>query len=280
MNASPASPAFNPANEITPSAGFRYQSRQMVVDVAEEDRQLALCRIDPALYRGALDPSAFISLAIAEGVRNGISSNGGVNMVQTLVQAQPVLRDETLTVSGEILDVQPSPRGRVTTSDTRYHRPDGSLGIRSRRTSLKTDPTVYADPAQRGAGARPAPVIADVSTLKSQGHFTLTPEDVKAYGLKTTNPIHFDEDAARRAGYRAPIIGGGHGVRFLMAALWKQYAPWAIEVDIYFRRPLFWEDGFDILVDDSADIWPAMCLAREGKVTTEMKIRSLRLRAS
>lgn len=275
MTASPASSAFDPPNEIIPWAGFRYQSRTIVVDVAEEDRQLALCGIDPAIYRGALDPSAFISLAIQEGVRNGISANGGVNMVQTLMQAQPLPRGDTLTVSGEILAVQPSARGRVTTSDTRYHRPDGSLGITSRRTSLKTDPTVYADPAQRGAGPRPAPLMADVSTLRSLGGFSLRPEDVKAYGLKTTNPIHFDEEAARRAGYRAPIIGGGHGVRFLMAALWAQYAPAAIEVDIHFRRPLFWDDDVEILVDDSDSIWPAMCLARDGKVATEMNIRTL-----
>lgn len=263
------------ANEITPFPGLRYAPRVMRVDAADERRLLGLCGIDPAVFRGGVDPSTFISLAIHEGVRNGISSNGGVNMVQGLVVSRPVREDEALTVSGEILKVETSPRGRVTTSETWYHGEDGQLRITSRRTSLKTDPSVYADPALRGAGERPAPVVADTSVLRRIGGFTLTPEDVKGYGLNTSNAIHFDEDAARRAGYRAPIIGGGHGVRFLTAALWREFAPRAMDVDIYFRRPLFWDDSFDILVDDSGGRWRAMCLAKDGKVATEMRINSM-----
>jgi hypothetical protein len=262
-------------DDITPYAGLRYAKRVMVVDAANEARLLGHCGIDPATFRGNIDPSAFISLAIAEGVRNGISSNGGVNMVQGLVQSRPLRFDEKLTVSGEILDVQQSPRGRVSKSETWYHGENGELGVTSRRTSLKTDPTKYADPNLRGAGERPAPVITDISALRQIGRFQLTPADVKGYGLNTTNLIHFDQDAAQRAGYRAPIIGGGHGVRFLTAAVWRQFSPRSLDVDIYFRRPLFWDDAFDIMVDDAEGPWRAMCLAKEGKVATEMRINSI-----
>ena len=262
-------------DEIEPFQGLRYQKRVMVVDAANEARLMGHCRIDPATFHGSADPSAFISFAIQEGVRNGISSNGGVNMVQGLVQSRPLRLDEKITVTGEILDVQPSPRGLVTTSETWYHGENGELGITCKRKSLKTDPTKYADPNLRGAGERPAPVIADISALRKLGQFTLTPEDVKGYGLNTTNAIHFDEDAAKRAGYRAPIIGGGHGVRFLTAAIWKEFSPKSIDVDIYFRRPLFWDDTFDIMVDDAGGTWKAMCLARDGKVATEMRINSI-----
>ena len=261
--------------EIEPYKGLRYVKRVMVVDAANEARLMGHCRIDPATFRGCSDPSAFISFAIQEGVRNGISSNGGVNMVQGLVVNRPLRLDEKITVAGEILDVQSSPRGRVTKSETWYHGENGELGITSKRTSLKTDPTKYADPNLRGAGERPPPVVADVSALKTLGRFTLTPEDVKGYGLNTTNAIHFDEDAAKRAGYRAPIIGGGHGVRFLTEAIWKNFAPKSLDVDIYFRRPLFWDDTFDIMVDDRGGKWSAMCLAKDGKVATEMRINSI-----
>lgn len=262
--------------EITPYTGLRYHKRMFVVDAANEARLMGHCGIDPATFHGCADPSAFISFAIQEGVRNGISSNGGVNMVQGLVQSRPLRLDEKITVTGEILKVEDAPRGRVTTSDTWYHGENGELGITSRRKSLKTDPTKYADPNLRGAGERPAPVIADVAALKTLGRFTLTPVDVKGYGLNTTNAIHFDEDAAKRAGYRAPIIGGGHGVRFLTAAIWREFSPRALDVDIYFRRPLFWDETFDILVDDATGKWTAMCLARDGKVATEMRINSIR----
>jgi len=117
--------------EITPYQGMRYTRRLFVVDAANEARLMGHCRIDPATFRSAADPSAFISFAIQEGVRNGISSNGGVNMVQGLVQSRPLRLDEKLTVTGEILKVEDSPRGRVTTSETWYHGENGELGITS-----------------------------------------------------------------------------------------------------------------------------------------------------
>lgn len=261
--------------QVEPYQGMRYKTRPFTIDVKNEARLMGHCGIDLMTFKGAIDPSAFISFAIQEGVLNGISSNGGVNMLQGIVQSRPLKLDEKMTVSGEILDVQQSPRGRVTTSETFYHGENGELGLVSKRTSLKTDPTKYADPNLRGAGERPAPVVADVTKLRKLGAFTLTPEDVKGYGLNTVNAIHFDEDAARRAGYRAPIIGGGHGVRFLTAAIWREFNPTGIDVDIYFRRPLFWDDSFDILVDDSSGKWTAMCLAKDGKVATEMRINSI-----
>jgi acyl dehydratase len=260
---------------VTPYKGLRYRTRAMTVDAAEEARLLGHCGIDPATFRGAVDPAAFITLAIQEGVRNGVSSNGGVNMVEHLVQHRPVMRDETLTVSGEIIDVAPSPRGLVTTSATWYHGADGTPALTMRRKSLKTDPTQYADPALRGAGDRPPPVIAGLAQLKTLGRFLLTPDDVKGYNRGHTNRLHFDEDAARRAGYRVPIIGGGHGVRFLTAALWRAFAPRGIDVEIYFRRPLFWDDAFDIMADEAAGRWRAMCLAKDGKVATEMRINAI-----
>jgi hydroxyacyl-ACP dehydratase HTD2-like protein with hotdog domain len=261
--------------QVTPYKGMRYKTRTMKVNAEDEARLMGLCGIDPAVFRGCSDPSAYISFAIREGDRNGISSNGGVNMVQGLVQSRPLRLDETITVTGEILDVQQSPRGRVTTSETWYHGENGELGITSKRTSLKTDPTQYADPKLRGAGERPAPVVADPSKLRSFGRFTLTPADVVAYGRDTTNPIHTHQDAAERAGYRAPIIGGGQGVRFLTAALWKEFAPQAIDMDIYFRRPLFWDDSFDIMVEEAGGKWTALCLAKDGKVATEMRVNSM-----
>jgi acyl dehydratase len=267
--------AVENVQDITPYKGFRYQKRVMVVDAANEARLMRHCGIDPAVFNGHVDPSAFITFSIQEGVRNGISSNGGVNMVERLVQSRPVRLDEKITVSGEILDVQQSPRGPVTTSETRYHAENGELAIAAKRTSLKTDPTRYADPNLRGAGERPPPVITDVSTLKKLGQFTLTLEDVKGYNLNTTNLIHFDEDAAKRAGYRVPIIGGTHGVRFLTAAIWEEFSPKGIDVDIYFRRPLFWDDSFDIMVDDAGGRWKAMCLAKGGKVATEMRVNAI-----
>src|SRR5664280_2099400 len=101
--------ASTAVQSIQPVKGFRYQERVMVVEPAEEARLLGHCGIDVALFGGNVDPAAFISLAIQEGVRNGISANGGVNMVQGIVQHRPLRLGEDIVVTGEILDVEQTP---------------------------------------------------------------------------------------------------------------------------------------------------------------------------
>jgi len=127
--------------EIEPVKGFKYQERVFMVDRAEETRLLGHCGIDVAVFGGNIDPSAFISLAIQEGVRNGISANGGVNMVQGITQYRPLRLGEEIVVTGEILAVEEAPRGRVTTSETWFANKHGERAITAFRRSLKTDPT-------------------------------------------------------------------------------------------------------------------------------------------
>lgn len=261
--------------DIKPVKGFRYAERVMVVDPAEEARLLGHCGIDIALFGGNVDPAAFISLAIQEGVRNGISANGGVNMVQGLVQHRPLRLGEDIVVTGEILDVEQAPRGTVTTSETWFANARGERAITAFRRSLKTDPTKEADPNLRGAGTRPDAVVTDVMALKELGATTLTPDDVRGYGLRTTNYLHTEPEAAKRAGYRAPIIGGGHGVRYMTAAIWRTFNPTTLDMDIYFRRPLFWDDRFTVRVDDRGGKWRSICLAKDDKIATEARIKAI-----
>jgi len=254
-----------------PCRGYRFQSREMTVEAAEQARLVGLCGIDPDIFRGAMDPAGFISLAIQEGVRNRIHANGTVNMVNTVRQDRQMRLGEPLTVTGEILDVEEVPRGRVATSEVWFSGADGKRALTSRRRSLRPD---ASKAATRGAGERPDPVIADLATLKTVGTFTLTPEGVKAYS-GPHNPIHFDPEAARRGGFRAPIIGGGQGVRFITASIWQRFRPAVLELDIYFRRPIYWDDTFTVRVDERDGTWRAICLAKDDKVATEARISRL-----
>lgn len=253
--------------------GFTYQPRQMAVDPDEEARQLRLCGIDPALYEGCVDPVAFIGLSIQEGVRNGVSANGAVNMGTTIVQHRPVKLGEPLNVTGTITNVKPQPRGIVATSDTWYETISGERAITASRLSLRPN---LDTPDARGAGVRPAPVIEDLSRLTVIDEDSLNPEAVKAYGAKTTNLIHVDPEAAAKSGYRAPIIGGGHGVRYLTAAIWRRFRPRAVSLEIYFRRPLFWDDRFQICAQEENGTWTAVCLLKDGKVATEVRLSALK----
>jgi hydroxyacyl-ACP dehydratase HTD2-like protein with hotdog domain len=258
-------------NWIEPCKGMKFEDRLMTVEARDQHRLVSLCGIDPSIFGDKIDPAGFISLAIQEGVRNRIHANATINMVQQLVQHRQMTLGEKLTVSGQILDVKEVPRGRVATSEVWFSGDDGQRALTAARQSLRPDASKVG---LRGAGERPAPVIADVTALKTVGRFTLKPEDVKAYS-GPHNPIHFDPDVAKRNGYRAPIVGGTQCVRFITAEIWRRFSPQALDLDIYFRRPLFWDDTFSVMVDEQNGEWKAICLAKDGKVATEARINSI-----
>lgn len=257
---------------MEPYAGFEYQARAMTVEAAEQNRLNALCDIGPEVFGEDMDPSGFISLAIQEGVRNRIHANGTVNMAQRIAMHRPMRLGEALTVRGRILEVQEVPRGRVATSETWYEGADGLRALTSGRSSLRPDAAIAA--TARGAGEKPAVIVADPAALRRVAGYTLTPAAVSAYS-GPHNPIHFDPEAARRGGFRAPIIGGGQGVRFLTAEIWKRGRPQALDMEINFRRPIFWDDAVAVLVQETGGVWTAMCLVRDGKVCTEARISHL-----
>lgn len=126
----------------------------------------------------------------------------------------------------------------------------------------------------RGAGERPPPVVEDPEALRSLGDVEMTPDRVTGY-RSTGNPIHYDPAAAKAGGFRAPIIGGGMGVHYLAAAIWREFAPQTVDLDIYFRRPIFWDDRLSLRVREEEGTWTAICLAKDGKVATEARINGI-----
>jgi acyl-CoA thioesterase FadM len=257
---------------IEPYSGLTFADRAMTVESAVEHHALTTCGIDPAVYGATVDPTTFISRAIAEGVRNGVHANGTVNMAQRLVQRAPLRLDEALTVSGKILEVSPVPRGKVAISETWFKAADGERAVMAGRRSLRPDPDKAG---VRGAGDVAPPVVGDVGALKALRDVTLTPEMVKGYDSEAINPIHSVPEAAIKAGFRAPIIGGGMGVRYLMAEIWRRFSPSALDIEIYFRRPIFWDDTVTIRVAETGDRWTAICLAKGDKVATEARINAI-----
>jgi len=256
---------------VDPHAGFEYESDSVVVGAGYQREKLSICGVNPDVFGATADASFFIGMAIRAGVASGISAEGNVNMLQSLIQHRPAGLDETLTVRGRITAVTEVPRGRTIDSDVWFEDADGERVITARRRSLKPDP----DKSARGAGQRPPPVMADPASATVLAAHTLTPEIVVNYS-EEGNSIHYDLDAARRAGFRAPLIGGGMGVHYLLAAIYAESPPAHFDLDIYFRRPIFWDDTFNVVRENDA-----MALTKTEpdtgivKVLTEMRINAL-----
>lgn len=271
---------MNTHTKVLPHVGYRFAPRRTRFDRAAEERMLGVTGGDPAVFDGCIDPAAFIPAAIREAVANGISANGMVNMLQKIVVDAPLRLDEEIEVTGEVVEVTETPRGLVWVCDTNYAPAQGGPGVRTRRTALMTDPSVKADPGQRGTVPRPEPAITDPAPLGTVREVTMTPEDCVTYCGDTSNLIHTDLEFARNAGYRAPIVGGSHGIRYMTAALYRQFSPVTLDIDVMFRRPIFWDDSFDVRVDEADGTWRALCTARQGKVMSEMRINAMGGQAS
>ena len=56
-----------------------------------------------------------------------------------------------------------------------------------------------------------------------------------------------------RPGFGAPMIGGGMGVHYLAAAIWARREPQLLDLSIYFRRPIFWDEQFTTAVQGSGN---------------------------
>ena len=257
---------------LVPIPGFTFKPEIFVLGQDDQDRTLAACGIDASVFGPYVDAAFLIGAGIHVGISNGISAEGNVNMLQRLIQHRQVRLGETLTGQGYIKAVTEVPRGWAVDTEVWFEDGDGQAVISVPRRSLKPDPNKAG---QQGAGQRPAPVIEDLSLLRLAASYSLTPAAVKDYSSEG-NSIHYEMEAANKAGFRAPIIGGGMGVHYLTAALWSRFSPSSFDLDIYFRRPIFWDQTLSVkyaLTDTGP--WSAICLSRQDKVLTEARIDSL-----
>lgn len=254
-----------------PEEGFEFEPDTVVVTQEHQEEKLAACGLQASTFAGFVDASFYIGLGIHAGINNGISAEGNVNMLQSLIQHRPVRLGEELTVKGYIRKITEVPRGVTVDTEVWFEGEDGHRAISASRRSLKPDPRKKS---ARGAGDRPAPVVNAPGRLQQFDRYQLTPEAVKSYSQEG-NSIHYEMEAANKAGFRAPIIGGGMGVHYLVHTLMQHFKPQSYELSIYFRRPIFWDDVFTVAGDTAGESWRALCLYREDKVLTEAKIESL-----
>jgi acyl dehydratase len=248
-------------------AGLQITPKTLTVTRQYQAEKLGAIGIDPGLYGRRCDPAFFIGLSIQAGAESGISAEGNVNMLTELVQHRPIPLDEALTLTGQIQWVRPVPRGRRIRTAVEITLPDGTPVLSVARESLKPNPELAGT---RGAGEQVAPVITETGALQSLARYALTPEATAAYSSEG-NAIHYNVEAARAGGFRAPIIGGGQGVHLITAALWENGID-QMDVSIYFRRPIFWDESVwvGVLPDESA-----AGLIKGEKVATEMQIHTL-----
>jgi len=243
---------------------MEFQQREWAIDVTTQDRFLRLCDIDAGIYAENVDPSAFVALAIRETERNGVVLPAALHSGQRLVMRRPMRLGESMQMEGRVCDRQKVERGELLTCEARLRDGLGEVVLESIEQLLIPDPSVTA--AKKSSSAAAVPALRAVASVRFR------PEQVASYCGREVNPIHFDPEAAQRAGLRAPIIGGEQGVRHVMAALWKAHEPRYLDINLRFLRPVFWDDECTIVVEEKEGRWQTVSLAKAEKKAMEVAI--------
>ncbi len=250
-------------------AGLVYPEWDFQVTAETQTRKLACCDIDPAIYGDHVDITHFVLATVLSAKRIGLPVNGRVHMTQRLELSEPIALGETLSVRGEDIKVEPDRRGHIVTSRFDFVRPDGSVPLRAERSSLVLDAT-RAEKAQPSA-AKPKPATDPTEGLTKIGEKQLVPEKVAAYSDEAENLIHSDPETAHRFGFRAPIAAGLMAIRFMMEALSKDAMPRQLDMQIRFRRPMFWDEKLDIWGrhDDAGKLAYIAVVNPDGKLAND-----------
>jgi acyl dehydratase len=217
------------------------------MDASEQRRLHGHCSIPPERYGAYCDIGLLarrtitLNTAAIQASRPGLAP---VHVVHRLRQHTPAALGETFRMDGCYVEIADARRGQIARSRWEFRQDDGTL-------VLTVEPDVMmVDPARKGdaGGKRPTatPPKEDAGGWTVLTRKQCTPETTCGYCLNTKNLIHTDRATARRYGFRAPIIAGNQTVNFLLEALALDARPSSFDIEIRFRKPVFWDDAVAI----------------------------------
>ena len=104
----------------------------------------------------------------------------------------------------------------------------------------------------------------------------LEPQNVADYSDEAGNLIHSDPKVALEHGFRAPIAAGLMGIHFYREVLETHYAPSAFDLEVWFRRPMFWDDTLSLVArEENGRIAAMHLLGSDGKPTSNCVVHDV-----
>ena len=227
--------------------GFAFPTEWIALDAAEQRRLHGHCGIPPERYGAHCDAGLLarrtitLNTAAIQASRPGLAP---VHVVHRLRQHAPAPLGEKLRLDGRYVEIADARRGQIARSRWEYRRDDGVVVLTVEPDVMMADPERKGDAGGKRAAA--APREEDTGGWAVLTRKQCTPETTCGYCLNTTNLIHTDPATARRYGFRAPIIAGNQTVNFVLEALSLDARPRSFDIEIRFRKPVFWDDAVAI----------------------------------
>jgi hypothetical protein len=227
--------------------GFAFPTETIVLVAAEQRRLHGHCAIPPERYGAHCDAGLLarrtitLNTAAIQASRPGLAP---VHVVHRLRQHAPAMLGEKFGLNGRYVEIVDARRGPIARSRWEYRRDDGTLVLTVEPDVMMVDPARKGDAGGKRADA--APRGEDAGGWAVLTRKQCTPETTCGYCLNTKNLIHTDPATAQRYGFRAPIIAGNQTVNFVLEALTLDAHPRSFDIEIRFRKPVFWDDAIAI----------------------------------
>jgi len=250
-------------------SGFEFPARTFTVAKADQTRKLKCSGIDPALYGDDVE-IAMLGLPTLEVLMAcGIPILGGVHLSQRFRQIEPFQLEEPITAAGRILEINPHPRGCILRCQFSYTRADGTVCVEAERSGIT--PIGARDPSD-GIPRPDESLEGFIEIMRRE----LVPEQVADYSSEAGNLIHSDPEVAKEHGFRVPIAAGLMGIHFYREALEKAYQPKAFDLEVWFRRPMFWDDTLSLVArEESGRIAAMHLLCSNGKPASNCVVHAV-----
>lgn len=212
------------------------------------DRQAAYhdaAEMPLALFADRVEPSILANDTI---LAMGYMKQKGADALhagQRVIQGEPVRFDEPLCLKGTVISTRPLSKGTLTVTRFEFHRPNGTIPFVSENTSLKVD----AEKMRSLGGGRTGLGITGQRVLAEKHP---TPARVMAYSVEfPAYVVHFEPEAARSIGLRAPIAQGLMSLSWMMEAVAGEGLFESLDFQVSFRQPIHWDDRVRIVGDDA-----------------------------
>jgi hypothetical protein len=249
--------------------GFEFLSKTFSVTIEDQTRKLKCSGINPDLYGDTVDVAMLGLPTLRMMMASGIPILGGVHLSQRFRQIEPFHLEEEITVSGSILEINPHPRGCILRCEFSYGRVDGTVCVEAVRSGITP-----IGPKEASGGIRRLDESLDgfLEVMRR----TLVPQDVADYSDEAGNLIHSDPAVAREHGFRSPIAAGLMGIHFYREALEKHYTPKDFDLEVWFRRPMFWDDTLSLVAcEEGGRITRMHLLGSDGKPTSNCLVHAV-----
>ena len=249
--------------------GFEFAPWTFCVEKKEQVRKLNCSGVNPEIYGNQVEIAMLGLPTIKVLMAADIPILGGVHLSQRFRQIAPLQLEEPITVAGQIMEINPHPRGCILHSHFKYSRSNGYVCVEAERSGIIA---VGAKEPSRGI-LRPSETLEGFSEITRR---KLIPKSVAEYSNEAGNLIHTDPAVAAEHGFRAPIAAGLMGIHFYREALQKAYQPNAFDLEVWFRRPMFWDDIMTLMAfKEKGRICAMHLLCSSGKPASNCIIHSV-----